>query len=107
MLDPDPDWIRIQQNIRIRIPRLKHWTCQYNQRRHFFSNQVIDSWNKIPNAVKNVESVSERGYKNHRAAMVTPTWMEPDRRQDGGADNNRMQTLSERPQRGQWEIINK
>ncbi len=71
----DPDWIRIQQNIRIRSWNTAYWTCQNNQRRHFFSDQVIDSWNKIPNAVKNVESVSafKRGYKNHWDATVTPT----------------------------------
>jgi hypothetical protein len=48
-----------------------------------------------------VESVFafNRGCKYHRAAMVTPTLVEPDWRQDGGEGNNRM--------RGQWEFINK
>jgi hypothetical protein len=58
-----------------RLLNLRQKTFRLEVRRNFFSNRVIDSWNKIPNAVKNVESVFafKRGYKNHRAAMVTPT----------------------------------
>jgi hypothetical protein len=67
---------------------LKPKPSRLEVRRNFFSNRVTDNCYKNPNAVKNVESMSafKRCYKNNRAAMVTPTNMEPDWRQDGGAD---------------------
>ncbi len=55
-------------NLRQRAARLE-------VRRNFFSYRVVENWNKIPCAVKNVKTVSsfKRNYKKHRVELVPPT----------------------------------
>jgi hypothetical protein len=54
---------------------LRQQAARLEVRRNFFSQRVVEDWNKIPSTIKmacSVKSFKER-YKKHRAEMVVPT----------------------------------
>jgi hypothetical protein len=48
--------------------------AQHDYRRNFFSNKVIDTWNRLPDAVKAAKSAAgfKNQYRQHVLARVTP-----------------------------------
>jgi hypothetical protein len=78
-------------NLRIPAPRLE-------VRKNFFSQRVPESWNKIPQALKQVTTAKAFGntYQEHRQT-------DDDQTSRCGAHD--VLTLSERPLPGPWRVI--
>jgi hypothetical protein len=56
-------------NLRIQAPRLE-------VRKHFFSQQVPEDWNKIPPVVKNLETAKafRNAYQKHRLPSIPASY---------------------------------
>jgi hypothetical protein len=54
---------------------LRHQAARLEVRRNFFSQRVVENWNKVPTNIKMACTVNsfKRGYKKHRAELVVPT----------------------------------
>ena len=54
---------------------LRHQAARLEVRRNFFSQRVVENWNKVPTNIKVACTVNsfKRGYKKHRAELVVPT----------------------------------
>jgi hypothetical protein len=85
--------------------KLKPRAAKLEVRRNFFSNRLVDSWNKIPSEVKNVRTVSmQKTIQNPQCGSGFSN-LDGDESgaQDGGVESKWMHTLPERPQRGHWK----
>jgi len=53
---------------------IRQQACRLDIRRNFFSQRVIDNWNKVPTAIKNSVSVNsfKNAFKRHREQLNGP-----------------------------------